>query len=108
MQNTLSIKYVLLFFHILGFHYLLEKVYRTSSKYTTKLEDFGSYFITLMCSWIYENDKIILEYPPTHQGLLDWIIQKNVANLDEREQIVNSFPHKKQLCYKMYGIHIFQ
>jgi hypothetical protein len=76
-----------------------KKSKRTSSKDTTKLEDFGSYFITLICPWIYENDKIILEYPPTHQGLLDWIIQKNVANLDEREQIVNSFPHKNRVNY---------
>ena len=53
----------------------------------------------MICPWIYENDKIILEYPPTHQGLLDWIIQKNIANLDEREQIVNSFPHKNRVNY---------
>ena len=53
----------------------------------------------MICPWIYEKDKIILEYPPTHQGLLDWMIQKNITNLVEREQTVTSFPHKDRVNY---------
>ena len=67
------------------------------SNYQKKLNNFGSYFITLLCPWSCETG--VTEYEPSYRGLKNWQEQTNILNNDERIAAINSGFHPQRVTY---------